>query len=210
MKRRVLWAVAVLATLVLAGLLLWWTRLPRLVVYVQESSPGLLDRTHYRTVFREAGVWRLKLRDGEPAKLGWDSQSRTLAIELRLVDEANPKVDQSSRELGLTGPGFTEGRVSTVYLVDVKAFVVKHREDYLHLEATDWSAVERRLVANTAVHESWHAIALSASHNPTDKQAVMYIDPGRAAVEFGTTRMLFTRGHERRLREIFREGRADG
>lgn len=210
MKRRVLWAIAALAALALAALVFWWTRLPSLVVYLQEPTPGLLDRDHYRRVFREAGVFRLELRQGPPTELGYNQERQELVIELRLVDQANPKVDERSRELGLTGPGFTEGRISTVYLTDVEAFVIKHRREYMSNQASDWNGVKRCLIANTAVHESWHAIALSASHNPTDKDSVMYIDPGRAVLQFGTTRMPFTRGHERRLREIFREGRMDG
>ena len=58
-------------------------------------------------------------------------------------------------------------------------------------------------MTNAAVHETWHAITLSTSHNVDDKTSVMYIDPGDAALEYGSLLMPFTKGHRDRLREMF-------
>lgn len=105
--------------------------------------------------------------------------------------------------MGLTGPGFTEGRKSYIYGPDVKAFLAKHKPKFRQADKTNWKEIERRMVTNTAVHEVWHAVCLSKSHNPVDSDSVMMLDPGKHVLAFGTERLYFTKGHRQRLMQQF-------
>ena len=166
----------------------------------------LLDRPSYIQVLREAGVRRIRLIEGEPTEPLGESGGE-IRIALALSKENNPKLDDAMRAKGYTGPGYTDRRTGIAYKPDIDRFLKKHKEKFRKAGLLDWDALERRMITNTAVHESWHAITQSTSHNTTDTTSVMYENPSGAALNFCNTKMKFTAGHRDRLVKIF-AGRA--
>lgn len=194
----ILTALALLAGLIL--FCLWWSRLPVLTVFVDPALRSELDTFSYRQVFAEAGVFRVKVLPfaGDERLLGDHDGNRSIAIVLE--NKRNPLLDDEMITQGLTGPGYTEGWIAKVYAPDIDLFLEKYSAAWAEI---DRSTVRRRLITNTAVHESWHAIAQSHSHNPVDQDSVMFMDPGKAPESYGGRVLRFTRGHLRRLQEIF-------
>ncbi len=190
--------VILLVVAALAGGAVVW-RKPGLVIYLDPALRDQLDLTSLRRVFWRAGVWKLSLRpyQGDSTLLG----ERTIAIELG--QGRNPLLTPETIERGFTGPGHTEERVARVYPEDIDLFMVKHHRKFMQAGYNDWERMRRRLMTNTAVHEAWHAITLSHSHNVTDLDSVMYKDPGKGALSYATRELNFTRGHLERLHEIF-------
>ncbi|MBI3929214.1 MAG: hypothetical protein HY319_26955 [Armatimonadetes bacterium] len=197
---------AVFAAIAVSGVLaaiLWWCCHPRLIVYVDPSMLSELDLSAYRRAFHQAGVVRLTVVSRLPEGRSLGDLPHGVAIEVVNRSGRNPLLDAESLALGLTGPGHTQDRTAVVYPEEIDAFLKKYRDTYARAGSQDWGEVRTRLVTNTAVHESWHAITRSHSHNPRDKDSVMFIDPGKACVEFGTQNLRFTLGHRDRLQEIF-------
>ncbi len=178
-------------------------RTPRLTIHL---DPKLLQTIHladFTAAFRDAGVSRLSVLPGPPpSNLG--RHGRDIEVAVVLSPERNPLLDSDMLRQGLTGPGYTVGWVGYVYAPDIDLFLAKHRARYAAAGVRDLNAVRRRLITNTAVHEAWHAIAQSTSHNVADLDSVMYIDPGKGAIPYGTQPLAFTRGHRDRLADLFR------
>lgn len=171
-------------------------RKPGLVIHLDPALGRELDLLSVRRVFWRAGVWKLRFA-GREGELG------PRAVALELGRGRNPLLTPQMIAQGLTGPGHTEDRVAQVYLEDIDLFLVKHRHKFTEAGYYNQAAVRRRLITNTAVHEAWHAITLSHSHNVTDTDSVMFKDPATGALSYGTRELNFTRGHLGRLQEIF-------
>lgn len=194
---------AALIVAVLATVSQWQRHSPLLTVHLDPMLMEVVYLDDFRRAFHDAGVARLDLLPGPPpSTLGRRGSDIEVAVVLSSL--RNPQLDGEMLRLGLTGPGYTEGWVGHVYAPDVDLFLAKHRSKYEAAGFSDLAAVRRRLITNTAVHETWHAIAQSTSHNVTDMDSVMYIDPGKAAIPYGTQALPFTRGHRDRLGELFR------
>lgn len=202
MKTRVLLGLSLLCLFLLGAPAYWWFRHPVLEVWVEPEMSEYLDFETFKVAFRNAGVRRIDLRQGlhsEP--LGqFDGIVR---IGLGLSPDRNPALDEEMLARGLTGPGYTEGYRGIAYHPDIKLFLIKHRQKFIAAGIRDWAEVERRLITNTAIHEAWHAITQSTSHNPVDVKSVMYMDPGRSPLGYGWERLQFTAGHKDRLQKRF-------
>lgn len=188
-----------------AGGLYWWFSHPILIVHLDSPLTQNLDKAAYRSAFFESGVKRVRLmEDSEVAEEELGEKSGEVLIALKLSDERNPEIDKEGLEQGLTGPGYTYGYVGYVYAPDVDLFLNKHKATLIERGVVDMEKARRRLITNTAVHESWHAIAQSVSHNPKNTDSVMFIDPGRIPEKFAGERLRFTEGHKVRLTRIFK------
>lgn len=187
----------------LAGAGYWWyTRHPVLVVYVDSAMAEKLNRAAFLRVYQEAGVRRIEMIVGEPVEpLG--EYGTEVRIALKLSPGWNPKVDKELRDKGSTGPGYTDRRTGIAYLPEIRKFMTKHRRKFQEAGLLDWDHMERCMITNTAVHEGWHAITQSTSHNARDVDSVMYLDPGRAVLNFCASEMRFTAGHRDRLEDMF-------
>lgn len=188
----------------LAALLGWWSRLPVLVVYYGPEAKQAIDWDGFLAPLREAGIQRVQLVEGLPPEGTLGETPRRVSIAVALSNERNPALDEEMLARGLTGPGYTLERTCFVYKPDVALFLAKHKGSLKALGAKDWDQVKRRLITNTAVHEAWHAITQSTSHNPRDPESLMYMDPGRSPQTYCLERPHFTLGHRERLRERFR------
>jgi hypothetical protein len=193
---------ALVVLLSLGAGLFWWFSHPRLVVRLDPELFRRLDKEAYVSALREAGALRIQLLESD-SRIGLGRIGRTVIIAVVLSQDRNPELDEEMIARGLTGPGYTDGYVGYVYEPDVKLFIKKHRAAFQEAGHLDWNEIERRMITNTAVHESWHAIAQSTSHNPKDKNSVMYMDPGKAPLSYGARKLSFTAGHKVRLQRIF-------
>jgi hypothetical protein len=185
------------------GTFCWWYSLrPILVVYVDADLSRHLDHARFKRVYREAGVWRIRMLEGEPTQELGEAPGE-VRIALKLSQDWNPKLDEEMRARGYTGPGYTDLRTGIAYHPDIKKFLAKHRAKFQKAGLMDWEALERGMITNTAIHEGWHAIAQSTSHNARDPESVMYENPSGAALNYCSNRMKFTAGHRDRLRDMF-------
>lgn len=197
----------ILACLVFSALLGYWALLPTLRVYVDPDLAFEVDWVAFRDTFVAAGVDKVELvvleRSEDVAARPLGPSGRVLSVGLVSRRGRNPYLDAEALEAGKTGPGHTEGRLAVVHPDEIMRFLWKHRRRYPGKPSPDWISVRGHLFTNTAVHEAWHAVANSHSHNPVDRDSVMFWDPGAAALEFGTRALPFTRGHRQRLQELF-------
>ena len=183
--------------------LAWFLHLPTLVVYYEPEARHSVDWDGFLYPLREAGVRRIRLVEGLPEANELGEKEGTVSIGLVLSEERNPALDEDMIARGLTGPGYTIDWTCYVYKPDVELFLKKHQQSLRRAGAEDWAEVKRRLVTNTAVHEAWHAINQSTSHNPTDPESLMFMDPGRSPATYCLDRPLFTKGHRTRLKRRF-------
>lgn len=199
--RRHLLATAVVV-LVAVG---WWNLcVPRLVIYVDPALRGRIDERSLIERFREVGVSRVSLRPFQ-GDITLERGGKRVAVALVSRPGRNPLLKPADLERGLTGLGYTEDGIAGVYPEDVERFLVKHRRKYITAGLQgDWSVVRRSIETNTAVHEVWHAVAESHSHNPVDRSSVMYWNAAENALELGSQPLPFTQGHKDRLEKMFR------
>lgn len=202
MKIRVTLGLSLLCLCFVGALAYWWFRHPLLQVWVEPEMAEYLDEEAFREAFKKAGVRRIKIRQG-PNSDPLGEFEGLVRIGLALSPDRNPALDEEMLARGLTGPGYTEGYRGIAYHPDITLFMLKHRQKFMAAGIYDWAEVERRLITNTAVHEAWHAITQSTSHNPVDVKSVMYLDPGRSPLGYGWERLQFTAGHKDRLHKKF-------
>lgn len=190
-----------LGVLLLALVMGAWQGYPELRVYVDPHLDPRVDWEAFRRAFNRAGVARLRLLplEGEPPLGAWPHQ---VAIALVQVGGRNPLLDEQARRRGLTGPGYTRGRVAQVYPDEIARLLWKRRREFGN-SGRSWPEIRLFFFTNVAIHEAWHAITGSHSHNVEDPASAMFYDPGAAALHLGSDYLPFTRGHRQRLQEIF-------
>jgi hypothetical protein len=202
LKKKIVLVVALLSALAGGGYYWWYSLHPVLVVYVEPEMSRHLDHDRFKRVYREAGVRRIRLLEGEPTEELGEAPGE-VRIALSLSQGWNPKVTEEMRARGSTGPGYTDHRTGIAYHPEIKQFLKKHRVKFRQAGLLDWNDLERKMITNTAIHEGWHAIVQSTSHNTRDTQSVMYESPSGAALNYCSDRMRFTAGHRDRLGSMF-------
>lgn len=193
----------VLLVLIGASLIVWWKSLPQLVVYRGLEAQSQVDWAAFCRPLRDAGVRRIALMDGVPDRPLVETPRR-VEIAVMISPDRNPALDQEMIALGLTGPGYTIGRHCYVYDPDISLFLAKHKPELTQLGVEDWDLARRRLITNTAIHEAWHGITQSTSHDPIHTESLMFMNPGASPRTYCIDWPLFTRGHKKRLEQRFR------
>ena len=193
----------VLLVLIGASLIVWWKSLPQLVVYRGLEAQSQVDWAAFCRPLRDAGVRRIALMDGVPDRPLVETPRR-VEIAVMISPDRNPALDQEMIALGLTGPGYTIGRHCYVYDPDISLFLAKHKPELTQLGVEDWDLARLRLITNTAIHEAWHGITQSTSHDPIHTESLMFMNPGASPRTYCIDWPLFTRGHKKRLEQRFR------
>lgn len=182
-----------------------WSRTPVLEVYYSPEAAGAVNWQDFEYPLQRAGVERIRLIEKEPTDELMGETDDCVRIGIALSAERNPALTQEMIARGLTGPGYTIGRIGYVYKPDIELFLKKHWRT-LDLDHRNLDEVRKRLITNTAAHEAWHAICQSTSHNPLDVDSLMYMNPSGSPRTYCLDRPLFTKGHLKRLQERFRVG----
>lgn len=201
-EKKIVLVFLLLFAVVGVGFAWWYTLHPVLVVYLDPELSQHMDRARFKRVYRDAGVWRIRFVEGEPTEELGETRGE-IRIALDLSQDWNPKVTDEMRAQGSVGPGYTDRRTGIAYQPEIKQFLKKNRAKFRQAGLLDWNTLERHMITNTAIHEAWHAITQSTSHNTRDKESVMYESPSGAALNYCSNRMRFTAGHQKRLHDMF-------